>query len=498
VNCVSAQFIEFVHTIFSEEKIMYRFSMGCALIVAVLVTAPAWCQDGGDDSSVLTLRQAFELALKGSPELATYDWDMRIAEARRLQASLRPNPELSLEIEEVRLTDGPNSVTTFGTEREVEGGTPAGFGDAEFTLRFSQLIELAGKRVKRMRSAELMGDVFRREYEIARADVLARVASLFTDVLGAQERVRLSGETLTLALDVQKVIAARVRAGQVSPIEQTRAEVQVSQARIELERVERDLAALRFQLAASWGDEVPTFSKAVGMLEAPGEILGAQQLKMKISDSPDLMFWTAELNQLEAEVIREKSLGKPDLGVTVGYRARNLESRRISRFDTGSVPPDLLGTGRSGYNDGRDDTFVLEFSLPLPLFNRNQGNVREAEYQVLKASARGRATAVRIRSRIDASYENMKAAQDEVAGLRGEVLPKAESAYNDTNKGYIAGKFGYLDVLDAQRTLVGARDQYLSALVEYHQARIRLERLAGIDISSTSGANEEVIQGVNQ
>ncbi len=476
---------------------MYRLSMGSALLVTALLAGSVWSQES-ENSGELSLRQALELTLKQSPDLATYDWDIRIAEARRLQASFRPNPELSLEIEEIRLSDGSKSITTSGTEREVGGGGSSGFGEAEFTVRLSQLIELGGKRVKRIRSAELQGDVFRREYEIARADVLTRVASLFADVLGAQERVRLSRETLDLAKDVAIVIAARVKAGQVSPIEETRAAVQVSQARIDLERVERDLARLRYQLSANWGAEAPNFSRAVGVLSAPGNVLSVQKLNLKIADSPDLMFWTAELNHLEAEVIREKSLAKPDLGVTVGYRARNLDSRRFSTFDTSVAPPALLGTGRSGFSDGRDDTFVLEFSLPLPIFNRNQGGIREAEYQVLKASAKGRAMAVRIRSLVDASYESLNAAGDEVSGLRQEVLPQAESAYDDTNKGYIAGKFGYLDVLDAQRTLVAARDQYLSALVRYHQARILLERLAGIDISKTSGANGKVIQGGNQ
>ena len=82
--------------------------------------------------------------------------------------------------------------------------------------------------------------------------------------------------------------------------------------------------------------------------------------------------------------------------------------------------------------------------------------------------------------------------------LREEVLPGAESAYTNTNKGYIAGKFSYLDVLDAQRTLVSARSQYLDSLIEYHQAGIQLERLAGIDISQPTASETHANQGLNQ
>lgn len=466
----------------------------CAIVLACVLNIPsAWAQPA-EPAGPLTLSNALELALKNSPELSIFAWDDRISEARRLQAGLRPNPELGFEIEEIRLSDGSDFVSTFGTELVVEEGASAGFGEAEYTLSFSQLIELGGKRMKRVRAAELEGEVFHRSYEIARADVLSDVAAKFVKVLGAQERVLLSEEILQLTTNIANAISARVSAGQVSPIEQTRSEVQVSQAQIALGREKRLLEAARVMLAATWGADEPQFGHAVGTLEQTPKLKSGPELKAMIENTPDLLYWTSELNHLTSLVTLERAQSRPDLEVTFGYRMQSLDSRDFSSFDSGA----FQGVGRNSFSDSREDSLVLEFSLPLPLFDRNQGNVREAEYQVQKASARRNAIEFRIRSLIDSSLKRLDAVEQEIRGLRDEVLPGAEDAFNASNRGYSAGKFGYLEVLDAQRTLVDARGQYLDALVEFHQERIHLERLAGIDVSNSSSPTSTDNEGALQ
>ena len=465
-------------------------NLGSTVLVCALFALPSAGQNM-EPTGALTLSNALELALRQSPELAVFEWDSRIAEARRLQASYRPNPELSLEIEGIRLWDGSDSNSTFGSEREVEEGGAPGFGDAEYTLSISQIIELGGKRMKRIRAAELEGTVFIREYEIARADVLAKVAVLFTDVLGAQERLIIAEQNLSLTQDVVRAISARVTAGQVSPIEEKRATVQVSQARIGVTRERLNLEAARILLAASWASEESVFSRVMGSLKAVPLTKTANELKSIVAQSPDLTYWISELSRLDSIVELERAQRKPDLGVRVAYRAQSLDSRSTRRYDTG-LSPSFQGSGRSGFSDSREDTFILEFSLPLNFFNKNQGRIREAEYQIRKANANRRATELEIRTRIDSIFAGLQAAREEVRGLKEEVVPGAASAYEDTNTGYIAGKFRYLDVLDAQRTLIEVRGQYVDALVRFHQQRIILERLAGVDISASLMADSSI------
>ena len=134
----------------------------CVIAIALTTTTtPSWGDENLPDNP-LNLTQAIELALKQNPDLAVFEWDERIAEARRLQAGLRINPELSFEIEDLRFSDEPKSITTLGNEREIEDGASGGLEYAEFTISLSQIIELGGKRLKRIQVAESEGHVFQR------------------------------------------------------------------------------------------------------------------------------------------------------------------------------------------------------------------------------------------------------------------------------------------------------------------------------------------------
>ncbi len=166
-------------------------------------------------TGVLTLPQAQALALLQHPRLAAFGWEVRAGEARTLQASLPPNPELGIEVE------------NFAGSGELRG-----FRSAEITIHLSQLIELAGKRQKRTRVAALERDLVAWDYEATRIDVLTQVTQAFVEVLSAQERLRLHLELVRLAEQVLRTAAERVRAGKVSPVEETRAQVALSTSRI--------------------------------------------------------------------------------------------------------------------------------------------------------------------------------------------------------------------------------------------------------------------------
>ena len=122
-----------------------------------------------EPSGALTLRDALALALVGNPELAASSWEIRAAEARALQASLPPNPELEAEAEEI-----------FGT------GGAKGVGSAEVSLVLSQLVEMGGKRARRVRVAALEGELAGWDYEARRRTVLTDTTKAFVEVLAAE------------------------------------------------------------------------------------------------------------------------------------------------------------------------------------------------------------------------------------------------------------------------------------------------------------------------
>ncbi len=458
------------------------------VIVGLVSFTPTAGGQEAEETGALSLAQALVLALERHPDLAAHSWDVRAAEARTIQARLRPNPDLSLEIEEIRWGRGPKSTsrtTAFGSdevfrfEAETENGAHSGFSESEFTIALSQLIELGGKRSKRIRFAERDKQLAAWDYEAVRAGVLSHVAKAFVRVLMAQEGLVLTEETFALTTRVSETIDARVEAGQVSPLESARAGVELAASRIERDRARRLLDAARAGLAASWGSSRAYFDRAVGRLDEVTPIPALDDLESWISTNPDIARWADEMDQRDAALALQEANRAPDLTIALGFRTVGLPSNSQSAFGIGSDGIFGLSRTRTRSTQGRDNTFVLEFSLPLPLFHRNQGAILEAKHLASKALDQQRATRLRVLSRLSQRYYLVSADYEEVMALKTDVLTRAAASFDKANEAYRQGAFGYLDVLDAQRTLFGLRVQYLDALGRYHQGVNDLERLVG-------------------
>ena len=410
-------------------------------------------------SEEITLRQALALALLHNPELAASIWDVRSGEARIIQAGLFPNPEFDVEVE------------NFGGSREVENpdGTTDSlkrFDEYEATFLLSQLIEIGGKRSKRKQVATSEHDLLGWDFEAKRLDTITEVTNAFIDLLGLQERMILTDNLVDLSQDVFNTVSERVKAGKVSPVEETRAQVALSTIQIEQERVKRELEAARKRLAATWGSNTPGFQRAAGDLKTITALPPYESLISRISQNPDIARWDVEIEQREAALSLEKAQRLPDLTIAGGVR----------------------------YLDESDDqVYVMGMSLPLPFFNRNQGAIREASNQLQKAREERTAAEVNAIATLDEVYQTLLSSYTEVTILRDTILPGAESAFNASNEGYLEGKFSYLDVLDVQRSLFDAEDTYINSLVVYHKALTSLERLIGEDLSliETQQTNEK-------
>jgi cobalt-zinc-cadmium efflux system outer membrane protein len=133
---------------------------------------------------------------------------------------------------------------------------------------------------------------------------------------------------------------------------------------------------------------------------------------------------------------------------------------------------------------------IVGLSVPLPLFDRNQGNLLEALRRTDKARDELAATEIRLSTELAQAHERLKALSLEVSSLQTEILPGAQSAYEAASKGYELGKFSFLEVLDAQRTFFQARSQYLRALAEAHRAAAEIDRVLGApSTTALAGSN---------
>lgn len=410
-----------------------------------------------EEKKELTLRDAALLTLQRNPELAAFAKELRALEGATLQAGLLPNPELSANVENIGnvqpLTGDINSEKSIAQEVVQQVST----------IRISQLIELGGKRVARVAAASLNQELAAQDFEARRVELIARVANVFTEVLAGQERLRLAEESQQLAQRVVNAVAKRVQAGKVPPIEETRAGVAFSTTRIELEQAQRDLAGARKRLTLLWGNSSPQFTKALGNLELSVALPNFETLAARALASPMALRAMKNIEQRKALLEVEQTRRIPNLTINAGV-----------------VHHALIG----------GNTAVAAVVVPLPLFNRNQGNIQEAYQRVDKAIDEQAATELRLKTELTQAYEALAAAQRETGILRDEILPAAKSAFEVTNKGYGLGKFGFLEVLDAQRTLFQNRILYVRALANYQRLINEIERLIAAPID---GSTDDVL-----
>lgn len=392
-------------------------------------------------TGTLTLEDALALALAQSPELAAYAWNERAQEARAMQEGRRPNPSAGVLVEDFGGTGALAS--PVGSVGEARSQT---------TIQLGQLIELGGKRTARWQLANQERIVSSWDYEIARIGVLTETTERYVAVLAAQATLALAEQTARLVDSTLQSVAARVAAGVVSPMDQVRAEVAVADAQLEAVRARNALATNRQQLAASWGSLEAQFGEATGDLAGIVLPPTLPELEARLAGAPELARWSAAVVQRERALGLAKARRIPDLSLTAGLR----------KFDQ------LSG-----------QTYLVGVSLNLPLFDANGAAVQEAASRLAGIAEGQRAARIETHLALGQLHRELADAYAEVTALQGLVLPGALQAFDAVREGYRLGRFGYLDVIEAQRTLIGAERRHLEALSRYHHSVAELERLLG-------------------
>lgn len=383
----------------------------------------------------ITLKQALALALEKSPALKAYSLEIRAREARAIQAGLLPNPNIEAFLE------------NFGGSGSVEG-----FKGNETTILLSQLVPLSQRISRQRKVAGLDAGLAGWDYEAARLDVLTDTAKAYADLVTAERRLAIMEELNGLSKRVYGTVAEQANAGEISPIQEKRARVAHSQTEISLSRAKREVEAARKALAAKWGSTTADFGKAEGSLDTLLPVPPYEDLAGYVSSNPDVARWTAEMERREAVLSLEKARAIPEPVVSGGYR-------RIAEND--------------------DNAFVVGLSIPLPIFDRNQGAIAEARSLVSKGEEEKREAEVNVSASLAAAYAELQSSYEAASLLKREIVPKAEEAYSSIFEGYREGKFSLLDVLDAQRTVFDTELEYVDALRSYHRAVADVERLTG-------------------
>jgi cobalt-zinc-cadmium efflux system outer membrane protein len=387
----------------------------------------------------LSLHDAVGRAIVFSPAVKAAFFEIDARRGEEAQSAVKPNPQLLLEVE------------NFAGNKDKTG-----LDSAEETLSFGQTIELGDKRLKRLQAAHLDTSLAGWDHETVRVKVATDAAQAFVDVLIVQERIKVLGEFVSLAQKTRTSVDARVKGGKASPIELDRAAVALARADA-LQKGERArLEAAKRKLSALWGSREIDFGHAVGRLSKSYAAPGAETLLTLLDNNPTLARWGDEINRRVAQLDLEYAKAIPDI---------------------------TLGAGVRRFEDNDSTAMVASVSMPIPLFDRNQGNIAAAERRIAKAENDHKAIRNDLYATLIEALGDLDVAATQLRALEKDVLPGAQRAYDKTKIGFDEGKFDILNVLDVQRTVFESRLEVLTARADYEKARVRVEALIGRDLN---------------
>lgn len=472
-------------------RLQRRPTSAASFVICLLLSLCLSARQGAAEAS-LTLPDALERTLERSPELTVFSWDLREAEARTLQAHARPNPDLIVEVEDVRLNGAPESTTRSRSLSITSTGATTGVGttksadnggaltDAQYTVRLSQVIELGGKRARRVGLARQEQGETTFAYEVARLDALSETANRFLDVLRAQQDATIAEQECERVRQIVEAVEQRVEAGSVSPVELNKARNEYDAAQLALSRKRTELDVAKAALSSMWGEVSADFDAAIGDIDSPVELPTLDDSLGLLAESPDAARWNAAVESKLAALALSRAERKPDLTVEFGLRTHSngggskdrgytLDSGGTASFDTSST----------GAQPGQNYSAVLGFSIPLPLFDRKKGAVLEAECAAEKARAEERRNRLQLEHQVRTTHTTLVQLQSTVTTLAQTSFPRSRDVLDKTREGYHEGKFSLLELLDAQRGLLDVEQALLEARIALRQELNTLERLCG-------------------
>lgn len=395
----------------------------------------------GHAAEALRLEEAVARALASNPAMAAEAADLLAAQARADR-------------------DGLPTPFSVGGELENFAGTGAlsGIKSVETTLRLGRVIELGDKRAARqvLGAAEVARQ--RNASEAVLLEISSRTTTRFIEVAADQLRLEFAREQVELSERMRREVAKWVAAARDPESELRAAEIAVAVAELDREHAEHELASARTTLAASWGAFEPDFESVAGDLQTlpavePFEVLAAR-LPMTATQRGALL----EAGAIEARRSVAVSSARPDITASVGVR-------RFEAID--------------------DQALVMSVSLPLGSRTRAGFAIAEADAQLAAVQARRDAQRFESHQALFEKYQELKHAATEYEALESTILDKAEKALAFTRRGFDAGRFSFVALSQAQRTLFDLRKRSVDAAARYHTLLVEVERLTAVATDST-------------
>ena len=393
----------------------------------------------------LTLDQAIINVLELSPVLKAADYESKAAAARIRIAKQSPRYRGLIELENF-----------------AGSGIFHGSDALETTLSLSKVLELGDK-------AKLRGDLstnkamlLRNEQDARRLDLLAETAKRFIEVVTDQQRLVNAKDSIDLARRTKQVVAKRVRAGKSPTAELRRAEIALARAGLELGHAKHNLETTRLKLVTLWG-EMPQMETQISFATADADLFkiepveAFESLVILLERNPDLVRFATEKRLAQSRSLLARSAGQSDMEISGGLRHFNI-------FD--------------------DTALVLSLNIPFGSSSRAKSHIKESEMMALRDPLVYEQQRLTLYATLFELHQEIKHAVDAVTALRETIIPQAQQALQDYEKGFAAGRYSYLELTEAQKLLLELKLEAVIAASDYHRYFIEIDRLTGAGLTT--------------
>ena len=376
----------------------------------------------------LTLAELEQLAIGGNPTVAQAEARVAAARGRWVQVGLPPNP-------------------TFGYAGN-EIGDDGRAGQQGF---------IAGQEFVTANKLELRRQVVAREIEQAEQVVIAQrlrvqadVRQRFYETLIAQQRVETAQSLYETATNSATTIEKLLQAEQSTRIDLLQAQVEAEAVRVRVQNAQNSHQAAWRRLLAVVGVDLPPRPLEGDVTSELPLVVWEQSLARIQSDSPEVASALVRIQRARWALQQACAEARPNFEVQFGVQ----------------------------YDDATQDPIsMLQIAMPLPIFNRNQGGIREAQAEIAEANRNAERLHRELQQRLATVFERYQNARQQTQTYQNEILPRAKETLGLVTTGYQAGEVQYLTMLTAQRTYFETNLAYLTALEQLWSAQVEIESL---------------------
>ncbi len=413
------------------------------LVLRCLLFIPTFSMffGGGVEASPMTLQQAIQTAVQNNKDLQTARYVVNIAKARLIQAGMSPNPRLSFSGYDAIFTNQP--------------------AEYELGVGFTQDFPVAGRIARQKDVAKV--DVVRARAEIQQAKLRlsSQVAEVFYRILVLDSQIRLRDQLMQVDRELLDASRNRFQVAEVSELDVNTAQLELERLRQEriLLKAQRSRISIRLkQLLGLGADKTLELDETLPPVPALPSL--AEEQRRALILRPDLQ---------SAQLAIERSRAQFDLA-----KAQRWEdwTAGLGVFSGQTVFPNGLSTGTDV-----GPSFVL--TIPLPLWNKNQGRIAEAVAMNRQASAEVRALTLQVQNEVAGAYSETERLLIAVDRYRNGMLKLSDRNMLLAQQAYMTGQASILTAVQAQRQHGDQHIAYLNTMGQYLQAWVALRRAVG-------------------